>query len=302
MDEKLVSVVITTYYRNDGLREAIESVKSQSYDNIEIIVVDDSGEKHAAPVVEEFDLTYIPNDGNIGVNKSRSIGIDATQGEYIQLFDDDDILRPTKIEKQVSVMESNTSATVVYCGLKDQKNNFLCPDKNARGDILDLILQFDVEPAHTSTLLFDGPLMRELSPFNSYPAATDMPFKIRASAHGECDFVDECLVVKKDLGNKLSEGLEYSDALLSIINDFEHLYENNKHLRDRALANAYRRRGIDYIYNDVWSFEAILSFAKTIYYEENVDAVLIGQFLGSLLGRPGYKTVKSCGDIINTDR
>jgi len=59
MPDDLVSVIVPTYYRNDRLRDTIGSVEAQTYDPIETIVVDDSGEAHARPVADEFDVRYL---------------------------------------------------------------------------------------------------------------------------------------------------------------------------------------------------------------------------------------------------
>ena len=121
MNEKMVSVIITTYGRAGNLiYEAINSVRNQTYKNIEIIVVDDNGvgTEHQKMNEEMFfgekDIKYIPNIKNSGAQVSRNIGILASKGEYIACLDDDDIWMPEKIEKQVALMESENLG-LVYC-------------------------------------------------------------------------------------------------------------------------------------------------------------------------------------------
>jgi glycosyltransferase involved in cell wall biosynthesis len=53
--DELVSITIPTYYRTDLLKKAIQSARDQTYDNVEIIVVNDSGERHAESVIDTFD-------------------------------------------------------------------------------------------------------------------------------------------------------------------------------------------------------------------------------------------------------
>ena len=121
MNEKLVSVVITTYGRaGDLILEAINSVRNQTYKNIEIIVIDDNGigtEAQSANMelfVNEADIKYLPNKKNYGAQVSRNLGILCSKGEYIAFLDDDDIWMPQKIEKQVAIMEIENYA-LVYC-------------------------------------------------------------------------------------------------------------------------------------------------------------------------------------------
>lgn len=63
----LISVVIATHYRNELLARAIESVLEQGYEPVELIVVDDSGEGHASPVIDRYDdVIGIIRDANGG--------------------------------------------------------------------------------------------------------------------------------------------------------------------------------------------------------------------------------------------
>lgn len=134
MTEKLVSVIITTFGRAEKMIfEAIDSVRKQTYKNIEIIVVDDNGlgsdcQKNNEKIFKkEPDIKYIANKKNSGAQVSRNIGILASAGEYIACLDDDDIWMPEKIEKQVALMETENLA-LVYCNGYRFYNN----DKNEK--------------------------------------------------------------------------------------------------------------------------------------------------------------------------
>ena len=121
MNERLVSVIITTYGRaEDLIFEAINSVRNQTYKNIEIIVVDDNGlgtehqKLNEEMFLREKDIKYIPNIKNSGAQVSRNVGILESKGEYVACLDDDDMWMPDKIEKQVALMESENLG-LVYC-------------------------------------------------------------------------------------------------------------------------------------------------------------------------------------------
>lgn len=113
---KLVSVVIATYKREAELINALKSLVTQSYENIEIVLVDDNGNAawnaKVSAIVEMFiadhpsiPLNYIVNNPNQGSAKSRNIGIMAAKGEYVTFLDDDDVYLPEKVKKQVEFME-----------------------------------------------------------------------------------------------------------------------------------------------------------------------------------------------------
>jgi glycosyltransferase involved in cell wall biosynthesis len=126
----LVSVIITTYGRAGNLiYEAINSVRKQTYKNIEIIIVDDNGvgteiqKNNEIIFQDESDIMYIANKKNSGAQVSRNVGILASNGKYIACLDDDDIWMPEKIEKQVKLMEEENLALVFCNGYRFYDND-----------------------------------------------------------------------------------------------------------------------------------------------------------------------------------
>lgn len=114
---KSVSVVVATYRRDSDLSRALESLALQTYENLEIVLVDDNGNsewnKKVADIVASFEekyptvaLNYIVNSPNQGSAKTRNIGIEAARSEYITFLDDDDIYLPNKVENQAVFMEN----------------------------------------------------------------------------------------------------------------------------------------------------------------------------------------------------
>lgn len=123
MDE-LVSIVIPTYGRAVELRRAVMSAVTQTYRNIEILLVDDNTDENISRevcrVVKEIGdnrIRIVKNDHNLGGALSRNRGIDAAQGRYIAFLDDDDEYLPRKIELQLKkFLESeDTRLALVYC-------------------------------------------------------------------------------------------------------------------------------------------------------------------------------------------
>ena len=112
-----VSVIIATYKREKELERALNSLKEQQYQNIEVIVVNDNANNimnsKVDAIVQEFvknnptlDVKYITNPENKGSAETRNIGIRAAEGKYITFLDDDDIYMPEKIKRQVEFMEA----------------------------------------------------------------------------------------------------------------------------------------------------------------------------------------------------
>lgn len=120
-----VSVVIPTYARPKYLMRAIESVLNQSYSNIELIVVSDNDKDSEAEfetrqlisdIPNNLNVKYLPGDKNEGGCFARNRGLASCTGDYVNFLDDDDILLPQKIEKQVQLIESkHDPVAVVGC-------------------------------------------------------------------------------------------------------------------------------------------------------------------------------------------
>lgn len=112
----LVSAIITTHNRLSLLKRAVESVKSQTYDNLEIIVVDDASTDGTESWCRSQSFMYvrITPENSKGGNYARNIGILNSSGEYIAFLDDDDYWLPEKISLQVELLEKNGRG-VVHC-------------------------------------------------------------------------------------------------------------------------------------------------------------------------------------------
>jgi glycosyltransferase involved in cell wall biosynthesis len=111
----LVSVIIPTFNRACLLGRAVESVLSQTYNNYEIMVVDDGSDDETSDIIESFNkqvrFFHIPHSG---VSKARNTGIENAKGEWISFLDSDDYWLPQKLEKQMAYLKSNPEYRVCH--------------------------------------------------------------------------------------------------------------------------------------------------------------------------------------------
>lgn len=121
----LLSVVIPTHDRNDRLREAVQSVLSQTYSPLELIVVDDGSPTPAREAVQGLatdkieSVAVLRHQTNKGANAARNNGIRRARGEYIAFLDDDDLWHEEKAQQVVSTFESSDPEVgVVYTGTR----------------------------------------------------------------------------------------------------------------------------------------------------------------------------------------
>lgn len=125
--EELVTVIIPTYNRADIIEKCIESVRNQTYRNLEIIVWDDGSEDETEEVVRgirDERIRYYKGP-NGGAAHARNMGIEQARGEYIAFHDSDDFCRPHRIEHQLQFLKE-TNSDMVYAQL--ERHNYENPD------------------------------------------------------------------------------------------------------------------------------------------------------------------------------
>ena len=106
-----VSVLMPVYKTNEKfLREAIESILGQTFSDFEFLILDDCPEDDRESIVKSYDdkrIKYIKNEKNLGITPSRNKLIDMAEGEYLAVFDHDDISLPERFQKQVEFLDNH---------------------------------------------------------------------------------------------------------------------------------------------------------------------------------------------------
>lgn len=206
MRSDLVSVIVPTYKRKpEMLKRCVDSVLSQTYKNIELIVVDDSPSDY--PFREEvksflnsYDnrIHYIQHHKNMGANIARNTGVDNSNGKYIAFLDDDDEWAPTKLEKQYKLIYNNPNVSLVYCRAQiiNENSGETKPIINwmYRGSQYHRLLKQNFIGSN-SFVLVDKEKFYMVGKYDeSLLSNQDYDLFIRLSKDYEIDFIDEVLV------------------------------------------------------------------------------------------------------------
>jgi len=142
MEQPLVSIILPTYNRARFLEKAIKSIWTQTYSNMELIVVNDGSRDNTSEILnrlskENSKITVVNNSKNSGIVVALNNGIEVAKGKYIARLDDDDFWADDKkIEKQVNFLENNKDYVLVGGGvIKINENNkevsrYLLPEKD----------------------------------------------------------------------------------------------------------------------------------------------------------------------------
>jgi len=117
-ENPLVSCVIATKDRADLLENAIKSVAGQTYENLDILIIDDASTDNTRDIVMKYmgtdkRIRYVKNPVNIGCRQSKSSAAALIKGEYVAFLDDDDIWLKEKIEKQIKFADKYSMVSCV---------------------------------------------------------------------------------------------------------------------------------------------------------------------------------------------
>lgn len=139
--EPLLSVIIPVYNVEQYLSRCVDSILAQTYQKLEVILVDDGAQDASGHICDEYaakdSRVRVIHKKNGGLSSARNAGIDAAKGEYLAFVDSDDWIEPDAYEHMLSLME-NYDAKLVCAGRYDvngatgEKTVGLCPAKEER--------------------------------------------------------------------------------------------------------------------------------------------------------------------------
>lgn len=128
--DNLVSIITPSYKSENFISQTIESVLNQTYQNWELIIVDDASPDNANKIIEEFckkdnRIRLIKLEKNSGPAVARNTAIKEAKGRYIAFLDADDMWLPQKLEKQIEFMKKNNfSFTFTYYKKVNRKEKY----------------------------------------------------------------------------------------------------------------------------------------------------------------------------------
>ena len=111
----LVSVIMPSYGSEKFISKSIDSVLLQTYDNWELIIIDDCSPDESNKIIKEYlskdsRIKFVKLEKNSGAAVARNKGIEIAKGRFIAFLDSDDLWLPEKLEKQISFMKDNNLA------------------------------------------------------------------------------------------------------------------------------------------------------------------------------------------------
>ena len=209
MNDIVVSVVVATYKRGTALKNALESLSNQTYKNFEIVLVDDNSNEEWNEKVKntvcsfkekhpDIAFKYIINNQNQGSAKTRNIGIEAAEGEYITFLDDDDVYLPEKINNQVKFMgDGNYDYSITDLDLYSE-NDVLIEHRTRefiKKTDQDSLIRYHLmhHLTGTDTMMFKKEYLIKIGCFAPIDVGDEFYLMLRAiKGHGNFGYMPEC--------------------------------------------------------------------------------------------------------------
>jgi len=254
----LVSVIIPTHNRSTNLVRSIESVLRQTYNNFEIIVVDDNSpgsqfRAEAERLMERYknhdSINYIKHLKNRNGAAARNTGIKFSKGDFIAFLDDDDEWLPLKLEFQVDYLLKKSTHDVCYCLSLKYKNgkDYYKTIYDKEGDLTLDVLSLESE-VYTPSLIFKKELLQHINGFDeSFLRHQDFELLIKLFRSYKIGCVKEHLVIvhvddnchQLDFSDFKSNKIFFLNLFKNSINEFSE-NDQNKIYHSHDLELFYR--------------------------------------------------------------
>jgi len=248
MDKPFFTVVIPTHSRSNLLKHAVVSVLDQTFENFELIIVDDHSTDNTFSVVSSFSdprIQYVINHRKKGACGARNVGIFSARGKWVAFLDDDDFWLPDKLKCQYDLIQSAKQTVGLICTdyaiFKENQKRPKIYKNRPSGWVRDKLLYGGCIGCLSSTCIrFD--ILRAIEGFDElFPSKQDQDLWLRVAELASFTHVPKTLVYmyqekRSRIGQNLKSKLEGSVMLRK---KYATLIDQNLRLRHRHESNIF---------------------------------------------------------------
>lgn len=284
-----ISVIIPLYNHEQFIEEAIMGVLKQSYENLELIVIDDGSRDHSLTIAQNIKdprLTVISQE-NRGAHNTINRGLQMATGEYLTILNSDDVYEKDRLAKCIEYLATNTDVHLVcsYIKIIDDKGKTLGIKQGwknmepwtvankeksfANGnDFLKNLLMSNFIST-TSNMVFTRKLYESIGGMRNLRFAHDWDFALRAAEYGKCSILEDALMRYRIHGtntintNRKHMLFEICWMYAAHLNRFEgkSLFTNDPLLEIEELAESINLQGNDKL---LWILMSYLNSARIL--------------------------------------
>jgi len=226
----LISAIIPCYNHGEFVTDAIKSVLSQTYQKIEIIVVDDGSDcEETVQILKNIDMprTTVYHKKNGGASSARNFGIEKSSGEFILTLDSDDRFEPTFAEKALDILKNNLKTGMVTSYVKRINCSHTTLVELQGGELEDFIIQNHA----SASLLFRHQCWVDAGGYDEeIPGFEDWEFFINVTKHGwPIASIPEYLLFYHEIeGSNYEQHVIHSPEIIKyMVNKHKEAFENN---------------------------------------------------------------------------
>jgi glycosyltransferase involved in cell wall biosynthesis len=193
-----VSVLMSVHNGEAYLREAVDSVLAQTFDDFEFIIVDDASTDGTARILDRYDdprIVRLSNESNLGLTRSLNRGLERAECVYVARHDDDDISFPERLARQVSILDNDPGAVLVAGNTEiiDADGNTLARSRrDCDPDLVGWYLMFHNHIAGHGQVMFRADVARRLGGYREdMTCSQDHEFWLRMIEAGRIVIANE---------------------------------------------------------------------------------------------------------------
>ena len=217
--DPLISVVVVTYNRAQFLKDALDSIKRQTFKDYEIILVDDGSTDNTKEIVEMYEgIRYIYQEHSC-ISKARNTALKAAKGKWIATLDSDDLWKKDKLRKQIDYVRTHPDCRIVFTLFRNFTD---IPEDKLDGQqqtLLQTVIDWCLPTALIDISLFD-----EIGQFDEameFSEDTDWIFRLKFYRINVEHCVDEVLYLRRIHTSNISTSQKdvYDEELRKIVID-----------------------------------------------------------------------------------
>ena len=255
----MVSIIIPTYNRAYLLSDTLNSVQEQTYTNWECIIVDDGSTDNTEALVLEyikkdsrFKYFKRPDNRNKGAAASRNYGFELAEGKFVNFFDSDDIMLPTKLEEQVQQLQNSTDLlSVCLSQVFEERPNNIVGMRNTKTyskDFFNDFIQKKIKWLTPEPLIRKSFLLENHIIWNEHLAeCDDRDYMLKVfSIVNTYQYIDKPLVSIRKHSNNISSTPNASKVLADFMVSLTSLKEYNNLLNNESVRFLAKRMQLTY--------------------------------------------------------